>query len=216
MQDQLQRRTALLPRQHLADGGYMNFASVERSAARGIEVFSPPRENRDFHIDPLTPQPRDSPALAAYRLRMASAEGKEIYKERVSTAETVNAGLKHLARLPSLHQRSRRRENSHPRGRRTQPPAPARHIAAEPVRGSTRIRLRRRARQQPHRFGIAAGGRVPIRALSYFSPIFHRLWKRAGANGATSTGGLRPTIRSAISSPVIADSSMPLRKWPVA
>jgi len=94
MQDQLQRRTALLPRQHLADGGYMNFASVERSAARGIEVFSPPRENRDFHIDPLTPQPRDSPALAAYRLRMASAEGKEIYKERVSTAETVNADLK--------------------------------------------------------------------------------------------------------------------------
>jgi transposase len=94
MQDQLQRRTGLLPRQHLADGGYMNFASVERSAARGIEVFSPPRENRSFHIDPLTPQPRDSPALAAYRLRMASAEGKELYKERTSTAETVNADLK--------------------------------------------------------------------------------------------------------------------------
>ena len=94
MQDQLQRRTGLLPRQHLADGGYMNFASVERSAARGIEVFSPPRENRSFHIDPLTPQPRDSPALAAYRLRMASTEGKELYKERTSTAETVNADLK--------------------------------------------------------------------------------------------------------------------------
>src|SRR6266851_975468 len=94
MQDQLQRRTALLPRQHLVDGGYMNFPSVERAAARGIEVFSPLRENRDFHIDPLLPQPRDSPALAAYRLRMASAEGKEIYKERVATAETINADLK--------------------------------------------------------------------------------------------------------------------------
>jgi len=94
MQDQLQRRTALLPRQHLVDGGYMNFPSVERAAARGIEVFSPLRENRDFHIDPLLPQPRDSPALAAYRLRMASAEGQAIYKERVATAETINADLK--------------------------------------------------------------------------------------------------------------------------
>ncbi len=46
--------------------------------------------------------------------------------------------------------------------------------------------------------------------------IFHRPLKRAGANGATSTGGLRPAIRSAISSPVIADSKIPLRKWPVA
>src|SRR5260370_5356178 len=94
MQDQLQRRTALLPRQHLVDGGYMNFPSVERAAARGIEVFSPLRENRDFHIDPLLPQPRDSPALAAYRLRMASAEGQAIYKERAATAETINADLK--------------------------------------------------------------------------------------------------------------------------
>src|SRR5229473_819703 len=94
MQDQLQRRTALLPRQHLVDGGYMNFPSVERAAARGIEVFSPLRENRDCHIDPLLPQPRDSPALAAYRLRMASAEGQAIYKERVATAETINADLK--------------------------------------------------------------------------------------------------------------------------
>jgi transposase len=94
MQDELQRRTAALPKQHLADGGYMNFASVERAAERGIEVFSPLRENRDFHIDPLAPQPRDSPALAAYRRRMASAEGKELYKERTATAETVNADLK--------------------------------------------------------------------------------------------------------------------------
>jgi hypothetical protein len=57
MPDELQRRTAAVPKQHLADGGYMNFASVERSAERGLEVFSPPRENRDFHLDPFAPQP---------------------------------------------------------------------------------------------------------------------------------------------------------------
>ncbi len=33
-------------------------------------------------------------ALAAYRSRMASAEGKQIYKQRAATAETVNADLK--------------------------------------------------------------------------------------------------------------------------
>jgi hypothetical protein len=71
MQDELQRRTGLLSRQHLADGGYMNFASVERSASRGIEVFAPLREHRDSHIDPLAPQPPASavapPGSATWR-----------------------------------------------------------------------------------------------------------------------------------------------------
>ncbi len=94
MLDEIERRTAATPSQHLADGGYMNFAAVERAAARGVEVFVPPRENRTYHIDPLTPQPGDSPAIADYRRRMASPEGKEIYKQRAATAETVNADLK--------------------------------------------------------------------------------------------------------------------------
>ncbi len=91
---EIERRTGALPRQHLADGGYMNFAAVERAAARGVEVFVPPRENRTYHIDPLSPQPRDSAAIADYRKRMGSAQGKRIYLERAATAETVNADLK--------------------------------------------------------------------------------------------------------------------------
>jgi transposase len=94
MLDEIERRTGALPRQHLADGGYMNFAAVERAAARGVEVFVPPRANRTYHIDPLTAQPADSAAIAAYRTRMGSAEGKRIYLERAATAETVNADLK--------------------------------------------------------------------------------------------------------------------------
>jgi transposase len=94
MQQELERRTGVTPSQHLADGGYMNFASVERSAARGIEVFSPPRENRTYHIDPLAPQPNDPPAIAEYRRRMSSQEGKAIYQQRAATAETVNADLR--------------------------------------------------------------------------------------------------------------------------
>ena len=94
MLQQIERRTGATPKQHLADGGYMNFAAVERSAARGIEVFSPPRENRSYHIDPLAAQPRDSAAIAEYRQRMASAQGQAIYRQRAATAETVNADLK--------------------------------------------------------------------------------------------------------------------------
>jgi len=94
MLDEIERRTGALPAQHLADGGYMNFATVENASARGVEVFCPPRENRTYHIDPLTPQPDDSPAIAAYRQRMGSEAGKEIYRQRAATAETVNADLK--------------------------------------------------------------------------------------------------------------------------
>lgn len=94
MLDEVERRTGKLPEQVLADGGYHSFAAVERSAERGIEVFSPPRHNRTYHIDPLVPHPGDPPAIAAYRQRMASARGQEIYRQRAATAETVNADLK--------------------------------------------------------------------------------------------------------------------------
>ena len=94
MLDDIERRTGATPKQHLADGGYMNFAAVERAAARGVEVFVPPRANRTYHIDPLIPQPGDSAAIAEYRERMGSAAGKRIYLERAATAETVNADLK--------------------------------------------------------------------------------------------------------------------------
>jgi transposase len=94
MLDEIERRTGKVPEQHLVDGGYLNFAAVERAAARGVKVFCPPRENRTYHIDPLSPQPGDSAAIAEYRERMGSAEGKRIYLERAATAETVNADLK--------------------------------------------------------------------------------------------------------------------------
>ncbi len=94
MQDQIERRTQATPQQHLADGGYLNFAAFEHSAQRGIEVFSPPRQHRTYKINPLEVQPNDSPAIADWRRRMASPEGQAIYRERAATAETVNADLK--------------------------------------------------------------------------------------------------------------------------
>ena len=42
-------------------------------------------------MDRYAPKPSDSPAVAAWRERMAGAEAKAIYKERAATAECVNA-----------------------------------------------------------------------------------------------------------------------------
>ena len=42
-------------------------------------------------IDPYAPLPNDAPEIAAWRQRMGLPESKEIYKERASTAEWVNA-----------------------------------------------------------------------------------------------------------------------------
>jgi transposase len=86
MLDEIEQRTGEVPGQHLADGGYQNYAAVEQAAARGVEVFVPPHA--------IAPQPSDSAAITEYRQRMGSAKGKRIYKERAATAETVNADLK--------------------------------------------------------------------------------------------------------------------------
>lgn len=93
MLDEIKRRTGSLPRQHLADSGYLGFATIERAAAQGIELFVPLREHRNY-LDPHRVQPRDSRAIAEYRTRMSSPEGKEIYQQRAATAETVNADLR--------------------------------------------------------------------------------------------------------------------------
>jgi transposase len=104
MLDEIKRRVEHLPAQTLADGGYLNFAAIERAAARGVEVFVPPRENRTCH-DPFTVQPHDNEVIAAYRRRMASPKGKETYKQRAATAETVNADLKTWRGLDRLRVR---------------------------------------------------------------------------------------------------------------
>ena len=42
-------------------------------------------------IDRHQPRPGDSPAVAAWRVRMGTEEAKAIYKNRAATAECVNA-----------------------------------------------------------------------------------------------------------------------------
>ena len=44
--------------------------------------------------DEFTPRDGDSEAIKAWRLRMGSEQGKQIYKQRAATSETINARMR--------------------------------------------------------------------------------------------------------------------------
>src|ERR1700719_2682319 len=83
-------------RQHLLDGGYLRIQDIEYAHERGVELFVPPKPARTLLRQgrELEPKPGDSEAVLAWKRRMASAEGKEIYRQRAATSETVNADLR--------------------------------------------------------------------------------------------------------------------------
>jgi transposase len=96
MRGQVERRTGLKVQQHLLDGGYHRTEDIEQAHQDEVELFLPPKSarlaaNRGLE---LQPKPGDSPGVLAWKRRMASVEGKEIYKQRASTSETVNADLR--------------------------------------------------------------------------------------------------------------------------
>jgi len=92
MVDQLAGRYGRAPAEHLVDGGYRNLPELERLAGCGTTVFMPVSKPRGTSTrDPPRPRRRDGPAVAEWRVRMGTPEAKEIYKERSSSAECVNA-----------------------------------------------------------------------------------------------------------------------------
>jgi transposase len=94
MVDQLRARYARTPAEHLVDGGYRNFGDLTRVAAPGCgtTVYMPPgRPRRGSPRDPALPRRGDTPAVAAWRARMATEAARAIYRERAATAECVNA-----------------------------------------------------------------------------------------------------------------------------
>lgn len=90
----LAKRTGLLPKEHLVDGGYVGVANIEALAQSGIIPYAPVPKPRDENVDRYAVRPDDSPEVAEWRQRMATEEAKEIYKQRASTAERVHADLR--------------------------------------------------------------------------------------------------------------------------
>ena len=104
MREQVERRSGGKVRQHLLDGGYLRGKDIERAHQQRVELFVPPKgarktENRGRELEPKA---RDREALRAWKQRMASQEGKEIYRQRAATSETVNADLRNYRGLTQM------------------------------------------------------------------------------------------------------------------
>lgn len=91
MLGQLKERYGVIPPESLVDGGFAGLRDIEKASEMGTAVFAPVAKPKDESRDPYVPLPTDSPAIATWRQRMGTPEGKEIYKERASTVECVNA-----------------------------------------------------------------------------------------------------------------------------
>jgi transposase len=91
MVEQLKERYEAPPKEILADGGFAKKEDIEKVEKGGTTVYTPVQASKDPERDAHTPRKDDAPEVAEWRKRMATPEAKEIYKERASTAECVNA-----------------------------------------------------------------------------------------------------------------------------
>jgi transposase len=89
---QVERRTGKRLSEYLVDGGYTGKQNIEECDGMGITVYGPVVERRGS--DPQVPQPGESAAVIAWRKRMGSKKGKQIYKERAQYSERVNADVR--------------------------------------------------------------------------------------------------------------------------
>ena len=104
MRQQVEERSGQKVEQHLLDGGYLRSEDIEQAQAQGVELFVPPKpaKNLENRGRELEPQHGDSEAVLAWKRRMESPAGKQIYKERAATSETVNADLRSYRGLTQI------------------------------------------------------------------------------------------------------------------
>ncbi len=96
LRQQVEERTEGKVEEHLLDGGYLKTEDIEEAHDQGVALYVPPKPARNAQKrgQELEPKPGDSEAVRAWKQRMSSAEGKQIYRQRASCSETVNADLR--------------------------------------------------------------------------------------------------------------------------
>ena len=114
MRQQVEQRTGGKVEQHLMDGGYLRTDDIEQAHEQGVELFVPPKpaKNPQNRGRELEPKRGDSEAVLAWKQRMSSEAGKEIYKQRAATSETVNADLRSYRGLGQITVRGLERRNA--------------------------------------------------------------------------------------------------------
>ena len=91
MLEQLEKRYEAIPAESLVDGGFAGLKDIEKASELGTKVYAPVAKPKDKTRDPYAPLGTDSPEIAQWRQRMGTPEAKEIYKQRASSVECVNA-----------------------------------------------------------------------------------------------------------------------------
>lgn len=91
MLEQLEKRYEAIPAESLVDGGFAGLKDIEKASELGTKVYAPVAKPKDKTRDPYAPLGTDSPVIAQWRQRMGTQEAKEIYKQRASSVECVNA-----------------------------------------------------------------------------------------------------------------------------
>jgi len=94
MADQLEERYGRVPGELLVDGGFAKKADIDQLGQRGVKVYAPVQAPKTESRSAYEPHARDSAAVAEWRARMGTPEGRGIYKERAATAECVNAAAR--------------------------------------------------------------------------------------------------------------------------
>jgi len=97
MEEQVHQRTDQHPSALLLDGGFAAREAITTLTGRGITVYAPVRLPRNkAEAERYLPKAGDSPAVVAWRERMATTEAKAVYKARGALAEWANAQVRHL------------------------------------------------------------------------------------------------------------------------
>jgi transposase len=83
-----------LPKDWLADGGFVNIAVIDRLESAGLRLCMPPPKPRKELRSRYEPAPKDPLSVAAWRQRMGTEEARKLYEKRGATAELTNAVLR--------------------------------------------------------------------------------------------------------------------------
>ncbi len=89
MLERIERQFGRPPLRYLHDGGFTRHEDTIWAAGRGTTIYAPAPKTR-HKTDPWTPRPRDKPAVADWRSRMASPAGQAVYRRR-AMHECINA-----------------------------------------------------------------------------------------------------------------------------
>lgn len=100
MVERIEQQQGESPNEYYTDGGFSTFGDIEKLGQRGIEVYTPIKEEEKQKRegkDPYAPRSGEGPGVTEWRARMGTPEAKEKYKQRCrcewSNACCRNRGL---------------------------------------------------------------------------------------------------------------------------